>query len=73
MKKNVWIIKDKDFWDILALLRKIEEFYNARDEMNSAIHLEKVRLSPISIKTSEAVEILDNYIYLKSLTRKEKG
>lgn len=47
-----------DLEAILETLENNKDFFMFRDEMNSRIHLEKVRISPITEKTIMTVDLL---------------
>jgi hypothetical protein len=53
-------MSDEDYLFILEALEKSDRFFTMRDGMNSAIHCEMVRLSPITKLVKEAIQRFTN-------------
>ena len=51
-------MNDEDYRFILETLEKSDRFFTSRDVMNSAVHCELPRLSPITNLVKEAIQRL---------------
>jgi len=49
-------MSNEDYLFILEALEKADRFFTSRDVMNSAVHCELPRLSPITKLVKEAIE-----------------